>query len=228
MRGSARRHVPPPPQRSSRKAGPAPYTTTCPLIFSILAASCAVRGIELDLPPAHSRQALAGRVVEIRLLSDGSFLCEGVPVARADIRAKLKASCGTGHASASSCSRPRLTHRWRHWSLLWMRYGCRTGKSCSSPRLTPKRQAIHAGKGMLHHRNRRIAIRAFCAVDRTETSRAGVLLHYRRSNGYGLSGSSDKPGVGELELIIAPEKGKLDAVRLGGTAVISASGTLHW
>ena len=56
------------------------------LIFFILA----VRGIDLDLPPAHSGQALSGRVVEIRLLRDGSFLCEGIPVARADIRAKLQ------------------------------------------------------------------------------------------------------------------------------------------
>ena len=60
------------------------------MIFFILAASFAVRGIDLDLPPAHSGQALSGRVVEIRLLRDGSFLCEGIPVARADIRAKLQ------------------------------------------------------------------------------------------------------------------------------------------
>ena len=58
------------------------------LIFFILAASFAVRGIDLDLPPAHSGQALSGRVVEIRLLRDGSFLCEGIPVARADIRVR--------------------------------------------------------------------------------------------------------------------------------------------
>ena len=54
------------------------------LIFFILAASFAVRGIDLDLPPAHSGQALSGRVVEIRLLRDG------IPVARTDIRAKLQ------------------------------------------------------------------------------------------------------------------------------------------
>ena len=40
------------------------------LIFFILAASFAVRGIDLDLPPAHSGQALSGRVVEIRLLRE--------------------------------------------------------------------------------------------------------------------------------------------------------------
>lgn len=60
------------------------------LIFFILAASFAVRGIDLDLPPAHSGQPLSGRVVEIRLLTDGSFLCDGVPVARSDIRAKVQ------------------------------------------------------------------------------------------------------------------------------------------
>ena len=32
----------------------------------------------------------ASFAVEIRLLRDGSFLCEGIPVARADIRAKLQ------------------------------------------------------------------------------------------------------------------------------------------
>lgn len=38
----------------------------------------------------------------------------------------------------------------------------------------------------------------------------------------------DRPGTGELELILASDRGKLDAVRLGGTAVSSASGTLRW
>ena len=64
------------------------------LIFFILAASFAVRGIDLDLPPAHSGQALSGRVVEIRLLRDGSFLCEGIPVARADIVRDFRARPG--------------------------------------------------------------------------------------------------------------------------------------
>ena len=34
--------------------------------------------------------------------------------------------------------------------------------------------------------------------------------------------------IRELELILASDSGKLDAVRLGGTAVSSASGTLRW
>jgi biopolymer transport protein ExbD len=59
------------------------------LIFFILASAFAVRGLDMSLPPAHSSQALSGRVVELRLLSDGSFLCEDVPVAREDMRAKL-------------------------------------------------------------------------------------------------------------------------------------------
>lgn len=60
------------------------------LIFFILAASFAVRGLDLDLPPAQSGQALSGRVVELRLLADGSFECDGVPVARTDMRARLQ------------------------------------------------------------------------------------------------------------------------------------------
>ena len=38
----------------------------------------------------------------------------------------------------------------------------------------------------------------------------------------------ERPGTGELELVLGPEVGKLDAIRLSGTAVISASGTLYW
>lgn len=38
----------------------------------------------------------------------------------------------------------------------------------------------------------------------------------------------ERPGTGELELVLDPESGKLDAIRLSGTAVISASGTLYW
>lgn len=60
------------------------------LIFFILAASFAVRGMDLDLPPAHSGRALSGRVAELRLLADGSFEFEGAPVARADVRPRLQ------------------------------------------------------------------------------------------------------------------------------------------
>ncbi|MFR1534122.1 MAG: ExbD/TolR family protein [Bilophila wadsworthia] len=103
------------------------------LIFFILAASFAVRGIDLDLPPAHSGQALSGRVVEIRLLRDGSFLCEGIPVARTDIRAKLQSLVRDFRARPGQLVlRLRPTRRWRRWSSL-DEVRCRAGKSCSSP-----------------------------------------------------------------------------------------------
>lgn len=60
------------------------------LIFFIIASAFAVRGLDIDLPPARSSQALSGRVVEIRLNEDGSFLCDGVPVERAFLRYKLQ------------------------------------------------------------------------------------------------------------------------------------------
>ena len=60
------------------------------LVFFVLAASFAVRGIDLDLPPAHGGQALSGRVVELRLLADGSLVFDGVPVDRADVRPRLQ------------------------------------------------------------------------------------------------------------------------------------------
>lgn len=60
------------------------------LIFFIIASAFAVRGLDIDLPPAHSSQALSGRVVEIRLEEDGSFLCDGVPVERVFLRYKLQ------------------------------------------------------------------------------------------------------------------------------------------
>lgn len=60
------------------------------LIFFIIASAFAVRGLDIDLPPAHSSQALSGRVVEMRLEKDGSFLCDGVPVERVFLRYKLQ------------------------------------------------------------------------------------------------------------------------------------------
>lgn len=59
------------------------------LIFFILAASFAVRGMDLNLPKAQSSQPLSGRVVELRLFSDGAIACDGVPVDRADLGIKL-------------------------------------------------------------------------------------------------------------------------------------------
>lgn len=60
------------------------------LVFFIIASAFAVRGLDLDLPPAHTSQALSGRVVEVRLMRDGSYLCEGVPVDRGFLRYKLQ------------------------------------------------------------------------------------------------------------------------------------------
>lgn len=60
------------------------------LIFFILASAFAVRGLDIDLPSAHSSHALSGRVVEIRLQKDGTFLCDGIPVERAFLRYKLQ------------------------------------------------------------------------------------------------------------------------------------------
>ena len=67
-------------------------------------------------------------------------------------------------------------------------------------------------------------------------SAAGCMASYMHAHGL-CSGTRirleqghilDRPGTGELELILASDSGKLDAVRLGGTAVSSASGTLRW
>lgn len=60
------------------------------LIFFIVASAFAVRGLDIDLPAAHSSQALSGRVVEVRLEEDGSFLCDGVPVEREFLRYRLQ------------------------------------------------------------------------------------------------------------------------------------------
>lgn len=59
------------------------------LIFFVLAAAFAVRGLEVDLPPARSSKALSGRVVELRLAADGGILCEGQPLPRPEVRDRL-------------------------------------------------------------------------------------------------------------------------------------------
>ena len=60
------------------------------LIFFIVASAFAVRGLDIDLPPARSSQALSGRVVEVRLEEDGFFFCDGVPVEREFLRYRLQ------------------------------------------------------------------------------------------------------------------------------------------
>lgn len=47
------------------------------LIFFIVAAAFAVRGMEVELPPAKNSRPLAGRILELRLAGDGSLSCEG-------------------------------------------------------------------------------------------------------------------------------------------------------
>ena len=60
------------------------------LIFFIIASAFAVRGLDIDLHSAQSSQALSGRVVEVRLEENGSYLCDGVPVEREFLRYKLQ------------------------------------------------------------------------------------------------------------------------------------------
>ncbi len=60
------------------------------LIFFIIASAFAVRGLDIDLPSAQSSQALSGRVVEVRLEKNGSYLCDGVPIERDFLRYKLQ------------------------------------------------------------------------------------------------------------------------------------------
>ena len=60
------------------------------LIFFIVASAFAVRGLDIDLPPAHSSRALSGKVVEVRLEEDGSFFCDGIPVEREFLRYRLQ------------------------------------------------------------------------------------------------------------------------------------------
>ncbi len=51
------------------------------LIFFIVAAAFAVRGMDVELPPAKSSRPLAGRILELRLAADGSLSCEGKTLA---------------------------------------------------------------------------------------------------------------------------------------------------
>ena len=60
------------------------------LLFFIVASAFAVRGLNVDLPPAKSSRALSGRVIEIQLNRDGSFICDGIPVERANLRIRLQ------------------------------------------------------------------------------------------------------------------------------------------
>ncbi len=59
------------------------------LLFFVVAAAFTVRGLEVDLPSATTTTGVSGRVVEIRLLRDGSFVVDDAPVLRADLPYKL-------------------------------------------------------------------------------------------------------------------------------------------
>jgi biopolymer transport protein ExbD len=47
------------------------------LIFFIVAAAFAVRGMEVDLPAVKNSRPLAGRIIELRLDENGNLSCEG-------------------------------------------------------------------------------------------------------------------------------------------------------
>lgn len=48
------------------------------LIFFIVAAAFAVRGMDVDLPPAQSSRPLSGRILELYLAADGSLSSDGI------------------------------------------------------------------------------------------------------------------------------------------------------
>lgn len=48
------------------------------LIFFIVAAAFAVRGMDVELPPAKNSRPLSGKILELRLAEDGRLSCEGV------------------------------------------------------------------------------------------------------------------------------------------------------
>lgn len=104
------------------------------LIFFIVASAFAVRGLDIDLPAAHSSQALSGRVVEVRLEEDGSFLCDGVPVEREFLRYRLQDIVRNfrkepGQLVLKASPGPP----WKRLFSLWTRCVCSAVKSSWSP-----------------------------------------------------------------------------------------------
>ncbi|MDO5532624.1 biopolymer transporter ExbD [Sutterella sp.] len=55
------------------------------LLFFVIAASFTVRGLDVELPPAKATRAITGKIIEIRLLENGSFIVDDVPVTREDL-----------------------------------------------------------------------------------------------------------------------------------------------
>lgn len=56
------------------------------LIFFVIASAFTVRGMTLDLPPAHSSQGISGRVVTLRLDERGNIYHDEALIAPADLR----------------------------------------------------------------------------------------------------------------------------------------------
>lgn len=55
------------------------------LLFFVIASAFAVRGMDLDVPPAHSSRALSGRVVELRLDAAGRLFVDETPLERREL-----------------------------------------------------------------------------------------------------------------------------------------------
>ena len=60
------------------------------LIFFIVAAAFAVRGMDVDLPPAKNSRPLSGQILELRLAEDGSLSCEGKTLRSDELEAFLR------------------------------------------------------------------------------------------------------------------------------------------
>lgn len=56
------------------------------LIFFIIAAAFAVRGLDMQVPPAKSSKALSGRMVEIKIDEKGNIFAEGIPLAQDELK----------------------------------------------------------------------------------------------------------------------------------------------
>lgn len=55
------------------------------LLFFVVAATFTVHGLNMDLPRAQVSKAVTGRVVKIRMTTDGAYFVDEVPVAKKDM-----------------------------------------------------------------------------------------------------------------------------------------------
>lgn len=60
------------------------------LIFFIVAAAFAVRGMDVNLPPVKTGRPLTGLILELRLAADGSLTCEGKTLTPESLAAFLR------------------------------------------------------------------------------------------------------------------------------------------